>query len=124
MNPTPFPFRDFVRTLGTLESAIEAGADPYLLVSAESGCGKTALLRSLQAKLDRCRYRIAYFSQARLLGAMGFARVLARTLHVPCRRTHPETTRELVRLFEEEPQRLLALEANRRPRAAHRHLGR
>lgn len=107
MNPSPFLFRDFVRALGTLECALAEGADAYLLLSAESGCGKTALLRALGAKLDRCRHRIAYFSQARLLRAMGFVRVLAHTLHVPCRRTHPETTRELVRLLEEEPQRLL-----------------
>lgn len=107
MNPTPFPFRDFVRALENLALAVQESSDNYLLLTADSGCGKTALLRAIDAKLDRCRYRIAYFAQARLLRAMGFVRVLARTLHVACRRTHPETTRELVRLLDEEPQRLL-----------------
>lgn len=107
MNPIPFPYIDFVRATGALTTALEDGSDPYLLLAAESGCGKTALLRALEAKLDRCRYRIAYFAQSKLLRAMGFVRVLARSLHVACRRTHPETTRELVRLLDEEPQRLL-----------------
>lgn len=107
MNAEPFPFRDFTRALESLETAIQKGNDPYLLLTADTGTGKTALLRGLRERLDRCRYRLAYFSQSRLLGAMGFVRVIARTLHVPCRRTHPETSREVVRQLEEDPGQLL-----------------
>lgn len=107
MNSTPFRFRDFDRASDALEAAILAGLDSYLLLTADTGTGKTALLRTLRDKLDRCRFRLAYFSQSRLLRAMGFVRVLAHTLHVPCRRTHPETAREVARHLTEEPQRLL-----------------
>jgi type II secretory pathway predicted ATPase ExeA len=107
MNAEPFPFRDFTRALDSLEAAIQRGDDPYLLLTADTGTGKTALLRGLRSRLDRCRFRLAYFSQSRLLGAMGFVRVIARTLHVACRRTHPETSREVIRQLEEDPGRLL-----------------
>lgn len=107
MNQTPFPYRDFVRALDSIEEAILQGLDSYLLLTAETGAGKTALLRALKGRLDRCRYRLAYFSQARQLRAMGFVRVLAGVMHRSCRRTHPETAREVTRYLEEEPQRLL-----------------
>jgi type II secretory pathway predicted ATPase ExeA len=118
MNAEPFPFRDFVRASDSLENAIANGDDPYLLLTADTGTGKTALLGRLRSRLDRCRYRLAYFSQSRLLGAMGFVRVVARTLHASCRRTHPETTREVTRQLEEDPGRLLIWfdDANELPR--------
>jgi type II secretory pathway predicted ATPase ExeA len=107
MNDAPFPFQDFVRAVDVVERATTDGSDRYLLVTGETGSGKSSLMAELRRRLDRSRFRIAYFSQTNLLGAMGLVRVLARILHLPTRRTHPETFREVVRFLDEEPQQLL-----------------
>lgn len=109
MNPKPYLFEDFIRTLKALEAAIAQENDPYLLLTGETGIGKTAVLRQLSRTLDRCRYRIVYFSQARRLGAVGLVRVLARLMRSTTRRSHSETTQNLVRSLSEDTQRLLLL---------------
>lgn len=107
MNDAPFEFQDFTRAAGVVERATCDGIDRYVLVTGETGSGKSSLMAELRRRLDRSRYRIAYFSQTNHLGAMGLVRVLARILHLPTRRTHPETFREIVRFLDEEPQQLL-----------------
>jgi type II secretory pathway predicted ATPase ExeA len=103
MNTEPFPFADYVRAQKHLEEALEHGDDTYLLLTGDTGTGKTALLRGLTQKLDRYRYRPIYFSHARQLGATGFVRVIARSLRLsPCR-SHPETVQVLVAHLHEEP---------------------
>lgn len=107
MNDTSFPFQDFTRATDTLEQAINAKSDDYLLLTGETGTGKSTVLAELRSRLDRCRFRIAYFTQTSLLRATGLIRVLARVLHLQTRRTHPETSMGIVRYLEEEPQQLL-----------------
>ncbi len=103
MNTEPFPFADYVRAQQHLEAALEHGDDTYLLLTGDSGTGKTALLRGLIHKLDRYRYRPIYFSHARQLGATGFVRVIARSFRLSPRRSHPETVQALVAHLLEEP---------------------
>ncbi|MDP2643718.1 MAG: ATP-binding protein [Desulfobacterales bacterium] len=110
MNPTShFAFADFVRTLENLENTLRNQQDRYLLLTGETGVGKTMLCRQLHTDLDRCRYRMLYFSHARHLSATGLIRVLAGWLRVPTRRSHSETLHGLVHLLREQPhQRKIA----------------
>jgi type II secretory pathway predicted ATPase ExeA len=86
-----------------LERTLEQGEDPYVLLTGDTGTGKTALLRQLTQKLDRYRFRPLYFSHARQLGATGLIRVIARALRLGPRRSHPETVQALVAHLHEEP---------------------
>jgi len=101
-NPQPFPFADYVRARQTLERALREGADRYLLLTGDTGCGKTALLAELLASLDRHRLRPLYFSHARQLGPSGLIRVLARALRVAPGRSHAETMHALTTQLREE----------------------
>jgi len=76
MNPTPFPFEDFRRAKQRLQRALIEHHEPFVLLTGETGTGKPALLRELRAKIDRTRYRVVYFAQARKLGAVGLIKVL------------------------------------------------
>jgi len=70
MNPSDyFAFADFARVLENLENAFLNDMEHYLLLTGETGVGKTRLCRQLNAALDRCRYRVLYFSHARHLSA-------------------------------------------------------
>ncbi len=108
MNPTHhFAFADFVRALENLEKTFRNEQDRYLLLTGETGVGKTMLCRQLHTALDRCRYRVLYFSHARHLSATGLIRVLANCLRIPTRRSHSETLQGLVHSLRQEPHQLL-----------------
>jgi len=108
MKPTHyFAFADFVRALENLENTFRNEHDRYLLLTGETGVGKTMLCRQLHMALDRCRYRVLYFSHARHLSATGLIRVLANCLRLPTRRSHSETLHGLVHSLREEPHQLL-----------------
>jgi general secretion pathway protein A len=108
MNSTPyFAFTDFVRALENLENTFRNQQDRYLLLTGETGVGKTMLCRQLNTALDRCRYRVLYFSHARHLNATGLIRALANCLRLPTRRSHSETLQGLVHSFREQPHQLL-----------------
>jgi len=108
MNPTHhFAFADFARALENLENTFRNDKDRYLLLTGETGVGKTMLCRQLHTALDRCRYRVLYFSHARHLNATGFIRVLANCLRLPTRRSHSETLQGLVHSLREQPHQLL-----------------
>jgi len=108
MNPTQhFAFADFARALENLENAFRNDKDRYLLLTGETGVGKTMLCRQLHTALDRCRYRVLYFSHARHLNATGLIRVLAHCLRLPTRRSHSETLQGLVHSLREQPHQLL-----------------
>ena len=103
----PFFFSDFAHSLENLSNALHDEQERYLLLTGETGSGKTMLCRQLRANIDRCRYRLLYFSHARHLSATGLVRVLASTLRVPTRRSHSETMQGLINSFCDEPYQLL-----------------
>ena len=103
--PEPFLYKDFQKALGTLKSAMTHGP-AYALLLGESGTGKTTLLRSLAAGLDRQKFHVLYLCHGQP-SPSGMARVLAETLHLPLRRTRAETSRLLVQTLRSLPTRLL-----------------
>ncbi len=108
MNSTRyFAFADFVRAFNNLETAFRNEQDRYLLLTGDTGIGKTMLCRQLHNALDRCRYRIMYFSHASRLNATGLVRVLANRLRCPTRRSHSETHHGVVQVLREESYHLL-----------------
>ena len=108
MNPTAyFAFADFVRALENLENTFRNEADRYLLLTGETGVGKTMLCRQLSTALDRCRHRVLYFSHARHLSATALIRVLAGCLRLPTRRSHSETLQGLIQALRDQPHQLL-----------------
>ncbi len=107
MNQSPFLFSDFVRAKDVLQSALCDELETYLLLTGETGTGKTALMRQLRAELDRARFRVLYFSQSQKLNASGLVRVLARNLRVKASLSHSESLDRLVRALAEETQHWL-----------------
>jgi MSHA biogenesis protein MshM len=102
-----FAFADFVRALENLQQAFCKQHDRYLLLTGETGTGKTMLCRQMHATLDRCRYRVLYFAHARHLNATGLVRVLAKCLRLPTRRSHSETLQGIIHCLRHEPYQLL-----------------
>ncbi len=100
-----YPFDDFRHAQEAIRQAVEEKVR-YVLLTGESGSGKTVLLRSLRTSLDPCRYRVVYFNLARLSPA-GLVRVLARALRMPVCRSQPETIQSLARLMADEPMQTL-----------------
>ncbi len=107
MNKQPFPYRDFARVRQVVLAALQQADEPYVLVTGETGTGKTALLRDLKAELDRARYRIVYFQEAQRLGAPGLVRVLARSLRADTSMYHAVALDRVVHALGEEAQRVL-----------------
>ena len=107
MNRAPFLYRDFVRTKDVVRHALCELDETYSMVTGETGTGKTMLLRLLKADLDRARYRVFYFAEARKLGATGLVRVLAKTLRVRTSTCHGESLDQLVRALADDSQRIL-----------------
>ena len=108
MNKTRyFAFSDFVRALENLQTSFRNEQERYLLLTGDTGVGKTMLCRQLHQSLDRCRHRIVYFSHARHLNATGLIRVMATHLRRPTRRSHSETLQGIVEALREEPYQLL-----------------
>jgi type II secretory pathway predicted ATPase ExeA len=108
MNPSSyFAFDDFARALENLENAFRNENDRYLMLTGETGVGKTWLCRQLNTALDRCRHRVLYFSHARHLSATALIRVLATWMRLPTRRSHSETLQGLISALGEQPHQLL-----------------
>ena len=107
MNPTPYPFEDFLRAKQRLQRALLEHREPFVLLTGETGTGKTALLRELRAELDRTRYRVVYFAQARKLGAVGLVKVIAEGLRVRPSLCHALALERVLRALAEEPRTLL-----------------
>ncbi len=107
MNPTPYPFEDFLRAKQALRSALVEYPEPFALLTGDTGSGKTALLRELRSELDRTRHRVLYFSQARKLGAAGLVKVLGETLRVRSSMCHAVGFERCLRALADEPQTLL-----------------
>lgn len=103
MNTTPHSFADFRAAEAALRHAITA-RDRYVLLTGESGSGKTTVLRAVRDSLDRCQIRPLYFNLARLSPA-GLVRMVARQLRVPACRSQPETIHAVVQVLLDEPIR-------------------
>ena len=101
---SPFPYRDFVRVKDAVRTALCELEETYVLVTGETGTGKTMLLRSLKAELDRARYRIFYFPEARRLGASGLIRVVAKGMRVPTSLCHWESLDKLLKSLADDGQ--------------------
>lgn len=102
-----FPFSDFTEAKKTLLTAL-GEKEPYVLLTGESGSGKTSLLREVKREIDRCRMRLFYFIFARLSPA-GLVRVLARSLRMRPLRSQPETVKAIARILREEPWHALVV---------------
>jgi len=101
MNTELFLFADFVLAATILQEAIKTGV-AYILLTAESGAGKSSLLNYLKQLLDAHLYRIVYF-QDQKLNLTGLIRVLAMKLRIPIRRTNAETVQDMVSVLSEDP---------------------
>lgn len=101
MNTQLFLFDDFALAANTIREAIKT-AVMYILVTGESGAGKSSLLTHIRAILDACSYRIVYI-QDQKLNPTGLVRVLARKLRLPIRRTNAETIQDMATVLTEEP---------------------
>lgn len=107
MNPTPFLYRDFVRAKDRIRHAINDLGEAFVLLTGETGTGKTMLLRALKADLDRAHFRVLYFAAAQKLGATGLVRVVAKTLRIKTSPFHSESLDLLLRGLADDSQRIL-----------------
>ena len=107
MNPAPFLYRDFVRAKDIVRTSLCELGEAYVLLTGETGTGKTMLMRSLKADLDRAHFRVLYFAEAQKLGATGLVRVIAKTLRIKTSPFHSESLDHLVRALADESQRIL-----------------
>ena len=107
MNPSPFPYRDFVRVKDAVRNAVCELDETYVLVTGETGTGKTALMRELRGSLDRSRHRVQYFSGARRLGASGLIKVMSESLRVRTSTCHSVTLDRLLRALGEESHKIM-----------------
>jgi MSHA biogenesis protein MshM len=107
MNRSPYPFRDFLRAKQSLHDALVEHAEPFALLTGDTGTGKTALLRELRAELDRARHRVLYFAEARKLGASGLVKVVSESLRVRTSLCHSLSFDRLLRALADETHTLL-----------------
>ena len=107
MNRSPYHFRDFVRAKDNLRQALVELDEPFVLLTGDTGTGKTALLRGLRSELDRTRYRVLYFPEARKLGAAGLVRVVGESLRVRTAMCHAVTFDRLLRALADEPHTIM-----------------
>jgi type II secretory pathway predicted ATPase ExeA len=106
VNPTPYPFADFLRAKDVLRTALIEHPEPFALLTGDTGSGKTALLREMRTELDRARHRVLYFSEARKLGAPGLVKVLGEHLRVRPSICHAVGFERLLRALAEDSQNL------------------
>jgi len=107
MNKQPFLYRDFDRVRNVVLAALQQADEPYVMVTGETGTGKTALMRDLKVELDRSRYRVFYFQEAQRLGAPGLVRLLAQSLRAGTSVFHAVSLDRVVQAIGDESQRML-----------------
>jgi type II secretory pathway predicted ATPase ExeA len=102
MNKTSFHFRDFLRAKQNVLQALIDQDESYVLLTGDTGTGKTALLRELRNEVDRARFRVLYFSEARKLGPAGLVKVISESLRVRTSMSHSLGLDRLIRTLSEE----------------------
>jgi len=102
MKSRPFPYRDFTRAGEAVRVALTELDEPYVLLTGETGTGKTALLRELRSELDRARFRVIYFAEAKKLGAAGLVKVIGEALRVRTSMCHSVSLDRLLRTLSDE----------------------
>ncbi len=107
MNRSPFPFRDFERARENLKTALGEQRETYVLLTGDTGTGKTALLRQLRSELDRTSCRVLYFTEARRQNATGLVRVMAKQLRVKTSHYHAVSFDAVVKTITEDESRIL-----------------
>jgi MSHA biogenesis protein MshM len=107
MNRAPFHFRDFLRAKDNLRRALVDDDETYVLLTGDTGTGKTALLRELRSDLDRARQRVLYFSEAKKLGAAGLVKVVGESLRVRTSTCHSVSLDRVLRTLADETQRVM-----------------
>lgn len=107
MKNAPYPFQDFERAKKSLFAALVEEEEPYALLTGETGCGKTALLRELRQQLDRTRHRVLYFAEARRLGASGLVKVVGESLRVRTSMCHAVTFDRLLKTLPDESHHVM-----------------
>lgn len=107
MNSTPYPYRDFSRAKASLHAAIADSGEPWALLTGDTGTGKTALLRELKQMLERPRFRILYFADAKRLNASGLVKVVGEALRVRSSLCHAVTFDRVQRTLQDDGQRIL-----------------
>lgn len=103
----PYPYKDFVRAQKNILDAINDHDETYVLLTGETGTGKSALLAEMKGQLDRSHVRICYFSEARKLGAAGLVKVVGEVLRVQISMCHAVTFDRLLRALREESHDIL-----------------
>ena len=107
MQLAPFAYRDFERAKDALRAAVCDQNESYVLLTGDTGTGKTALLRQLRQELDRARFRTLDFSQSRRLGAAGLVKVVGESLRVRISMCHSVSFDRLLRALADQPQTIL-----------------
>lgn len=107
MNRSPYHYRDFLRAKDSLRNALVEHGETYVLLTGETGTGKTALLRELRTDLDRARQRVLYFSEAKKLGAAGLVKVIGESLRVRISMCHSVSLDRLLRALADETQSIM-----------------
>ena len=107
MNRSPYPFRDFVRAKESMLEALTELDETFVMLTGETGTGKTALLREIRGELDRARYRILYFAEAKKLGAAGLVKVIGESLRVRTSLCHSLSLDRLLRALSDESHTIM-----------------
>ena len=103
----PFMYNDFAYALNTLKHAITT-AKPYMLLTGESGTGKTMMLRMIKNTVEKNNISILYCSLTKS-STYGLEQIIADHLHLPLHKTKGETEKLIIQTLKIMPQRLLIL---------------
>lgn len=107
MSKAPYPYKDFTRVQDTVLSAIDDPDETYILVTGDTGTGKTALLKEVKSELERTHVRICYFSHAKKLGPTGLIKVIGETLRIRSSMCHAVSFDRLLRALNDEAHHIL-----------------
>jgi len=103
----PFMYKDFSYARNTLQHALHT-FHPYILLTGESGTGKTMLLRIIKNAIEKKNFSILYCSLTKS-SAYGLEQIIADKLHLPLRKNKTDTAKLILQTLQIMPQRLIIL---------------